>query len=449
MNTAAFLGDVGDLVERAQANCIFPFVSRVEWSTTEPETFVSGRGCILVDMRGREILDGLSSMSRANSLGYANREIADALFRQTMELHYVGSQNYVTPPQIALAEKIVEKAPRGFSRVFFTSGGSEAVEAALKLAKQYQQSNGKPHAFKTISRWNSYHGSTMGALSVSDWLKVKEVPDPRLPGHSFIPNPMRYRNPLRMETEQYADYCARFLERQILLEGPETVAAFIAEPIQQANGVQITSPSYWRTIKEICDKYNVLLIVDEIITSFGRSGRWFISEEYGIDPDIITTAKALSAGYFPLGAVVAKEHLIQGIDSFKHVHTFSGHAAGCAVALAAITIKEREGLVERARQNASFIQDALGTALNDNAHVGEIRGVGHWHAVDLTSDRESRLPVDEDVVRRIAKEAFRRGVLIGANGTSLELAPPLIATRAEIERIVSLTAEAVVAVLYR
>lgn len=246
-----------------------------------------------------------------------------------------------------------------------------------------------------------------------------------------------------MDPESYAEHCADVLERQIQLEGPDTVAAFIVEPIQQANGVQIFPKNYWKRVRNICNEYNVLIIADEIITAFGRTGHWFVSDPFGVEPDIITCAKALSAGYFPLGAVVAKEDIVQGIDTFRHVHTFSGHAAGCAVALAAISIKERDGLIDRALDNGMYIQEALAASIGDHPLVAHIRGIGHWHAIELSPNKTKQDVFDHQTVARFAKEALNLGVLIGANGTSLEIAPPLIASRDELDEIIQRTSTAI------
>ena len=247
----------------------------------------------------------------------------------------------------------------------------------MKLAKQYQQQSGKkPKAYKVIARWNAYHGSTLGALSVTDWLGVRDIPDPRAPGHSFVANPMRYRNPYGMDDDTYADHCAMHLERQIQFEGPDLVAAFIGEPIMQAHGVQVPPDRYWKKVREICDRYGVLIIIDEVITGFGRTGHWFASEHFGIEPDILTMAKAMGAGFAPIGAVMTRDEIADAIPVFRHVHTFSGHAVACAASRKVIEIKERDGLIEKARiLGAQFGRD-LSKALIDHPIVGRRAGPG-------------------------------------------------------------------------
>jgi adenosylmethionine-8-amino-7-oxononanoate aminotransferase len=409
----------------------------------EPTIYVGGRGCELTDVDGRVFLDMMSTHTRAASLGYGNEEVARAMYEQARTVHYVGTGALLTPPTIELATKLAELAPGGLNKCMFVSGGSEAVETALKLARQYQQAGPKPRAFKAISRWGAYHGSTMGALSVTDWLPVREVPDPRVPGHSFVAGPTRYRNLYGIEDEAFAEICVRHLERQILLEGPDHVAAFIGEPIMQVNGVQIPTANYWPRVQEVCRKYGVLIIADEVITGFGRTGSWFAHETLGFQPDIVTCAKALSAGYAPLGAVIATDEIAGGTPYFRHIHTFSGHATSCAAANAAIRIKERDGLIGRARSNGDYFLGELKAALKSSAVVGDVRGIGHWHAVEFSADKECKLPFADDTVRQIVHRMRSLGVLASAIGTSLEMAPPLVVTRAELDRAVEICARAV------
>ena len=329
MNVKTPTEGANSLTKNALDHCIFPITPRDDIEKYGPMIMASGSGVHVVDIHGKTYLDMMSSSSRANSLGYGNEEIARAMYEQAKTLHYIGSGRNVTEPMVKLATRIAELAPGRLSKVMFVSGGSEAVETAFKIAKQYHQASGKkPSAYKIISRWNAFHGATMGALSATDWLPVRETIDPRVPGYSFVGNPMSYRNPLGMSVEDYEEFCANHLERQIQLENPELVAAFIGEPIMQANGAQVPSKTYWRRVREICTKYDVLMIVDEIITGFGRAGHWFVSEHFGIEPDIMTSAKALTAGYMPMGAVITRDEIADAMPIFRHVHTFSGHAVG-------------------------------------------------------------------------------------------------------------------------
>jgi len=437
--------NVPALFSEAFAHCIFPLVETAEVHRDGPIVLARGSGATLLDIHGKSYLDMMGSHTRANSLGYGNEEIARAMFEQALNLHYIGSANYLSEPMIRLANKVASLAPGRLSKVMFVSGGSEAVEAALKIAKQYQQQSGrKPRAFKIISRWNAYHGATMGALSVTDWLAVREVFDPRVPGHSFVANPASYRNPYNMQDEEaYAELCARHLERQIQCEGPDLVAAFIGEPIMQANGVQIPPKSYWQRVREICTRYGVMMIVDEVITGFGRTGHWFASEYFGIEPDIMTMAKALTAGYAPMGAVITRDEIADAIPLLRHVHTFSGHAVACAAANAVIAIKEREGLIPRAKANGEYFLAALRDAVSAHPIVGDVRGIGHWHAVDFTADKRTRAPFTDDTVKMIVRRMRELGVFAGMMGTAIEMAPPLIVSRDQLDTAVKVCAQAI------
>jgi len=436
--------NLAGIAKDALDHCLFPLTIRDQIHKDGPIIIAEASGVTMTDSNGKTYLDMMSSHTRANSLGYGNAEIAQAMHDQALKLHYVGTAAYATEPMIRLATRLADMAPGNLSKVVFASGGSEAVETAFKLAKQYQAASGnKPHAYKIISRWNAYHGATMGALSATDWLPVRDTIDPRVPGYSFVGNPMCYRNPFNMGEEEYAEFCANHLERQIQLENPDLVAAFIGEPIMQANGVQIPPKAYWRRVRDICTRYGVLMIVDEVITGFGRAGYWFVSEHFGIEPDIITSAKALTAGYMPMGAVITREEIADALSMFRHVHTFSGHAVAAAVANTVIDIKQRDNLIMRGRENGEYFREALKSVLGDHSIVGDIRGMGHWHAIDFTMNKKTKAPFADDTVKAIVARMMDLGVMAGATGTSLELAPPLTVTRADLDRAIDVCATAV------
>jgi len=382
--------------------------------------------------------------TRANSLGYGNEEIARAVYEQLRGLHYIGTVGNLSEPTIRLATKLAELAPGRLSKVMFVSGGSEAVETAIKLAKQYHIATGrKPRAYKIISRWFAYHGATMGAQAATDWLGTRHISEPGVPGYSLIPGPSCYRNPFGMPDDEYADFCATYLERQIEHEGPEYVAAFIAEPIMQANGVQIPPKRYLERVREICTKYDVLWINDEVITGFGRTGAWFAIQHFGLEPDIMTMAKALTAGYMPMGAVITKPEIADALPIFRHVHTFSGHAGAAAAANTVIAIKERDGLIQRAKENGEYFVNALKQELEPLPIVGQVRGIGMWHAVDFTSDKATKAPLPDDVVRAIVRRMAQYGVIASPIGTAFEMAPPLIVTREELDTAVEVASRAI------
>jgi putrescine---pyruvate transaminase len=433
-----------ELVQEAYDHWIFPLAPVDDIKQTGPAIYVEGHGAEVTDVNGKTYLDMMSTHTRANSLGYGNEEVARAVYEQLRKLHYVGTVGNISEPALQLAEKLADLAPGRLSKVMFTSGGSESVEAAIKLAKQYQIASGKkPRAHKIISRWNAYHGATMGALAATDWLGTRHISEPGVPGYSLIPGPSRYRNPFDMDEDAYADFCATYLERQIEHEGPEYVAAFIGEPVMQAHGVQEPPPRYWQRVREICTKYDVLLICDEVITGFGRTGDWFAIERHGIEPDIMTMAKALTAGYMPMGAVITRPEIADALPIFRHVHTFSGHAGAAAAANAVIAIKEREGLVPRAKEQGEYFQRELKRAVGDHVIVGDVRGVGMWHSVDFTADHATKAPFKDDTVAAVVRRMHDYGVIASPIGTSFEMAPPLIVTKEQLDRTVEVAAKAI------
>ena len=438
------IGNAPPIVAEALSHCLFALRPRAETLEHGPPVLIEGEGAWFKDAYGRSYLDMLSSNTRASTLGYGVEEVAKALYDQARRMHYAGTVDSASEPMVELAAKVASLAPGRLNKVAFASGGSEAVETALKLAKQFQQQSGrKPRAFKVISRWNAYHGSTMGALSVTDWLAVRDIGDPRVPGHSFVANPMRYRNAFGLEDEAYADFCVKHLERQIELENPDLVAAFIGEGIMQANGVQVPVDSYWPRVREICTKHGIVMIMDEVITGFGRVGHWFAAHHFGVEPDMITMAKAMSAGFAPMGAVITTDEIAEGVAHFKHVHTFAGHATACAACNAVISIKERDGLVDRARNNGPRIQAALQDAIGRHPNVGQIRGLGHWHAVDFTTDRTTKAPLPGEVVVAIVRRMRDHGVIASPIGTALEIAPPLIIGESDLHHGIEVCARAI------
>ena len=436
--------DTEQLTKDAFKHCLFPLTEMEKVRKEGLNIYARGEGVELTDIYGKTYIDMMASHTRANTLGYGNKEIARAVHEQLATLHHVGTSNNLGEPTIRLATKLAQLAPGRLSKTMFVSGGSEAVETALKLAKQYHINRGvKPRANKIISRWFAYHGATMGALGASDWLGVRHVSEPGVPGYSFIPAPTCYRNPFGLDDEAYGEFCAQYLEQQIQHEGPEYVAAFIAEPLMQANGVQIPPPGYLQRVREICSKYEVLFIVDEIITGFGRTGEWFASIHFDIEPDIMTSAKALTAGYIPMGAVITKPEIADALPIFRHVHTFSGHLAAVAAARTTIAILERENLIARAKENGAYFLDALKTELEKHPIVGQVRGLGMWVAVDLTADKKTKAPFTDETVDAVVRRMRELGVLVCSIGTAFELAPPLITERKELDRTVEVAAQAI------
>ncbi|MGD9536810.1 MAG: aspartate aminotransferase family protein [Alphaproteobacteria bacterium] len=408
-----------------------------------PMIFVEGKGLEVNDASGKRYLDMMSMQTRATSLGFANEEIAKAIYDQLCRLHYAGCFSHVNDTAIQLSVEISKRAPKGMTHCVYGCSGSEANELAFKLAKQYQHFSGKkPRAYKIIARWDAYHGATMGAQAATDSLGTRHANEPGVPGYSHIPAPINYRNPFGMEQRKYYDFCIDYLERQIQHEGPDYVAAFIGEPVMQTSGAQVPPDDYWPRVREICDKYGVLLIADEVICGFGRTGQWFAMQNWGVVPDIITFAKAVTAGYFPLGGAIVKQEIADALPQFLHVQTYQGHPGGTAAALKTIEIIERDKLIENARVNGAYFLDKM-KRLENLAIVGETRGLGMWTAIDFTSDKKTRAPLKVEQVAKIAKRIRQHGVLSGHTMYGIEFAPGLIATKAQLDKCVDVAEQSI------
>src|SRR4051794_39692415 len=411
-------------------------------ATLEPLIFTHGEGATVSDVDGNQYLDMMGSLTRANSVGYGREEIARAVYNQLVNLHYAGAVAWVAEPTIELAAKLAELAPGNVAAAFFVSGGSESVEAALKMARQYHYYKGqKPRGQKIISRDLAYHGPTAGALSATDWRGQALIADPLVPGHIRIAAPTCYRCPFGLEYPSCDIKCAQQLEKTILQEGPQFVAAFIAEPVMQAHGVQVPPPEYQHLVREICSKYEVLFIADEVITGFGRTGEWFAVNHWDIQPDIMTMAKAMTSGYMPMGAAMATAEVYDAIPDYRHVHTYGGHAGAAAAALANIALYEREHLVARSKELGQYLLDAL-KPLESSPIVGQVRGLGLWVAIDFTSDKQTR-PLFEAAAQLVAAKVRERGILVSPIGTAVEMAPMLTVKREELDQLAKALEEAV------
>jgi adenosylmethionine-8-amino-7-oxononanoate aminotransferase len=419
-------------------------------SHQEPRIWVEGQGALLKDLHGDEYLDGLSCLWNVH-LGHGRHELAEAAAQQMRTLAfasaYTGSSNLRA---IELAERLGQLAYPSIKTFFFTSGGAESTETSFKTARFFWKALGKPDKVKFISRLKAYHGVTMAAMSATGLPAYWPMFEPRVPGfvHIDSPYPYRFNNPTPELSDGVA--AANLLEEAILREGPETVAAFIAEPVQGAGGVIVPQDDYFPRIREICDKYEVLLISDEVITGFGRTGRWFGLERYGVEPDIMQFAKGITSGYIPLGGIGISDRLRDVIYSqpastkWMHAFTYSGHPTGCAVALANLRLIEQEGLVERAEQVGAQWQEKL-RELEEINYVGNVRGIGMMAAVELVADKDSKepFPGNGEVGLRLAKEAMKRGLFTRVVGDTLCLAPPLVTSEEQLDRIVQIIAEAV------
>lgn len=407
--------------------------------------FESGDGCYLTDVNGRTYLDGLSGGAFVTNVGHGRGEIADAMAAQARKLAYVTPYNFAAEPTIRLAEKIASLAPGDLNRVFFTSGGSEAVETALKIARQYHFLNGDRKRYKVISRHGSYHGSTYQTMSISGASHDfnSRMFAPLAPGSVQVPWHNCYRCELETVYPACRVQCARTIEKAILHEGPDTIAAIIAEPIPAAATIHVPVDEYLPMLRDIADKYGILLIIDEVINGFGRTGRMFANQYSGIVPDIMTVAKGLTSGYAPMGAAIASDRVVAAFDSaegrdagLNNVLSFGGHATAAAAALKNIEIMEREALVENSAAMGAYLLDGL-NELRKLPIVGDVRGRGLLAAVELVRDKHTREPfAPADMMSaRITARMRDEGVLMRTFQVA-EFGPPLNATRTEIDHIV-------------
>jgi adenosylmethionine-8-amino-7-oxononanoate aminotransferase len=405
-----------------------------------------GKGAYIWDNRDRKVLDGLSGLFVVQ-VGHGRRELAEVAAKQMEELAYFPVWGYTTPVQAELAARLAHLAPGDLNRVFFTTGGGEAVESAWKVAKQYFKLLGKPLKHKVISRAVAYHGTPHGALAITGLPNMKKDFEPLTPGGFRVPNTNLYRHPeFADDPEAFGRWAADRIEEAILFEGPDTVAAVFLEPVQNSGGCFTPPPGYFTRVREICDRHDVLLVSDEVICAFGRHGATFACDKFGYVPDLITCAKGMSSGYGAIGAMIASERVIEpflrpGV-AFPHGYTFGGHPVAAAVSLANLDLMERERLNDRVLQHEAALGATLGKLL-DLPIVGDVRGDGYFWAVELVKDKVTRETFDA-----AERERLVRGFLPGAlfdNGlycrpddrgdVVIQVAPPLICGPAEFDEM--------------
>lgn len=433
--------------------------------TKDALIIASGKGVRIRDTEGREYIDGLSGLWNVN-IGHGRAEMAEVAAEQMKILaYYSGYAGSTTIPSIELAERLTKLAP-GMASVFFSSGGAEANEAAFKTARYYWRVRGRASKSTIISRIHGYHGVTMQAMSATGIPAYWKMFEPRVPGFLHVNTCYAYRQEGAEPGESPGKAAARQLEEAILREGPEKIAAFIGEPIHGAGGIIYPTDDYWPRVREICSRYEVLLIADEIITGFGRTGRWFGLEHWNIRPDILSFAKGVTSGYLPLGGIMVNQAIKDALDSaepgsrWMHGYTNSGHPACCAVALRNIEIIEREKLAENAAAMGDVLIEALEEAFGNHPNVGDIRGgKGLLAILEFVEDRDSKrnLPAEKNVGNRLRAEMRKRGVFTRtrpasgiahpAQGDQLFFAPPLVACREDIQEMVTAARESVAAVL--
>jgi adenosylmethionine-8-amino-7-oxononanoate aminotransferase len=406
-----------------------------------------GEGAYVWDDRGKKYLDGLAGLFVVQ-VGHGREELAEAAARQARELAFFPLWSYAHPKAIELAERLASYAPGDLNRVFFTTGGGEAVESAWKLAKQYYKLVGKPTKHKVISRAVAYHGTPQGALSITGIPEAKQMFEPLVPGAFKVPNTNQYRAPehLREDPKAFGLWAAERIAEAIEFEGPDTVAAVFLEPVQNSGGCFPPPPGYFQRVREICDEYDVLLVSDEVICSFGRIGDMFACNDFGYVPDIITCAKGMTSGYSPIGAMIASDRLFEpfrkGTTYFPHGYTFGGHPVSAAVAMANLDIFEREGLNQHVRDNAPKFRASLEKLL-DLPLVGDVRGEGYFYGIELVKDKNTRETFNDDEAERLlrgflSKALFDAGLYCRADDRGdpvIQLAPPLIVGQPEFDEI--------------
>jgi adenosylmethionine-8-amino-7-oxononanoate aminotransferase len=455
--------NAADLIKNDQAHLIHPLHHVSE--AAEPLVVVEGRGALIKDIHGGEFIDGLSGLWNV-SVGHGREELARAGYEQMKTLayysNYVGNSNI---PAVELATKLVSLGYRNMAAVYFTCGGAEANESAFKTARFYWKAKGQPNKVKVIARQNAYHGVTLQAMSATGMAPYWKMFEPRVPGFLHIQAPYPYRFQGARPGESVGQAAARELEEAILREGPDTVAAFIAEPIIGGGGVIVPPDDYFPRVREICNRHQVLFIGDEVITGFCRTGQWFALTHWGVEPDIMSFAKAVTSGYQPLGGIMVSHDIHDTMNSvapenrWMHAYTYSGHPTCCAVGLANIAIMERERLWERAAQMGTRVYRGLLGLQKELAAIGDVRGgKGLLSAAELVSDRGTKagFPADQKVGPRVKREMEKRGLVTrtrsypvadGMVAEQIFLAPPLVITEEQVDRMLEAVRGAITAVV--
>jgi adenosylmethionine-8-amino-7-oxononanoate aminotransferase len=432
-----------------------------------PLVIVRADGSTLWDIDGNAYLDLLAGIYSVNA-GYGRRRIVEAMTEQALALPFVNPFGYTSVPAAVLADRLASLAPLGGdARVFFTSGGSESVETALKLAKQYQATLGHTNRWKTVSRRVAWHGTTMGALSVNGLTPARGVFGPLVPGARHAPMSHRYRCPYCADAPACTLACYDEIERLVEFEGPDQIAAIITEPVQNAGGcIPPGSMDYFKKIRALCDQTGILMIMDEVICGFGRLGTLFGSDYFGVQPDIITTAKGITSSYAPLGAVLVRRSVADAFEAdapenlpssvraarasgFLHGLTFGGHPVSCAAAIANLDIMIEEDLPGRARDTGAYLRAELEAALGDHPNVGDIRGAGLFLGVELVTDKATKGTFKDAALLEWLTDQMRdRGLILrndGRNDPTTQLCPPLVITREECDRVVAILVETITA----
>jgi adenosylmethionine-8-amino-7-oxononanoate aminotransferase len=434
-----------ELRSKAKERVVFPVVSPQEVSKMGPLIFTRGEGIYVWDADGKRYMDSMASGVYAVHVGYGRKDIADAMREQAATLHYFCPYGYVSEPVIRLGEKLAELAPGDLSMTFFVCDGSEAVESAFKIAKQWAYHKGYRRKYKIISRRRAYHGATMGAVAATGTMSpLREIMEPLPPGYRFASAPYCYRCDFGLSYPDCNLQCATSVEQIIQHEGPDNVAAFIGEVAMAAGGCIVPPPEYWPRMREICSQYGVLLIDDEVVCGFGRTGKFFGAEHYGLEPDIMTMAKSITSGYSPLGAAMTKREIIEDMPAFWHVHTYNNHPVSCTASLENIRIIEEENLVKNSAEMGKYLLAGL-ESLGSHPSVGDVRGLGLLTAVEFVNDRatKERFPEEEGFCSRVMDLALGEGLILRQVEDIIEFCPPLIINKSEIDQMLEITDRAI------
>jgi adenosylmethionine-8-amino-7-oxononanoate aminotransferase len=392
-----------------------------------------GEGVHVFDQEGKKYLDFVAGVTRPVHVGFGRKDLAQAAYDQMCKLAYFTPSQFTNEPAIRLAEVLAEITPPSINRFLFECDGSEAVESAMKIAKHYHYFKGEKQRYKVISRKGAYHGvNGYGVRALGIVMPMRQIMEPLAPGGIFAESPYCFRCPYQLNYPDCNLKCARDIEKLIEFENPELVSALIGEPIQQGFGAYSPPKEYWPIVREICDRYGVLLIIDEVICGFGRTGKMFGIEHFNIQPDIMTMAKGITSGYVPLGAVGCSDKVWEPIEVLMHLHTYGNHPVSCATGIKNIEIIKKEGLVENSRKMGDYLLAGLKT-LEKYPIVGEARGTGLWAAIDFTSDKKTRAVLPGVHMNNVIERARKMGLIIKTMGHALEFAPPLVIQKSEID----------------
>lgn len=433
------------LREKNAKSVFHPMAHPAEMDSNPPRIITRGEGVYVFDDDGNRVVDAVAGLWNVN-LGYSNQSVKDAISNQLDRLPYYSSFRGTTNEKlIELSDILVGMLkPEDISRVFFTSGGSDSIESALRLARQFWKLSGRGDRTKFLSIKRGYHGTHFGGASINGNAVFRRAYEPLLGGCYHVPVPFTYRNAFdEPDPQKLVDFCIAAIEDEIVFQGADTIAAFIAEPVLGAGGVIVPPESYWPRLRELCTRHGILLIADEVVTGFGRTGAWFGSRGWGVKPDMLCLAKAISSGYFPMGAVAINGMVANAFTKTSdmmgfigHGYTYSGHPVGCAAAVACLAETIRLDLPTRAASEGEFILGAFNQLSKKYSVIGDVRGKGLMSAIEVVIDRKSKIPAGRKFMAEIARLAYEAGTMVRTLGNIFIFSPPLIISRDESHKIV-------------